>query len=346
MFFEVLKYSSISTKTRAMYKKLLKLKDYSILMDKNSVVEVAEYLKSKTNYKELLSNVSVSMIHRGQLEDVLIKQMINDYDKIFHHIRGDVKVFLQLLYDKYEIENLKVIFRILEANRNIELIEDSFTFLSKNADINITKLIESKTSKQLINNLKGTIYYEVLKDYTNNESLLNLFNIETSLDQYYFSMLQIKNKKLVEDVDRKTIYEALTKQIDIMNILWIYRSKKYFKMDREKIYNNMIHNKSKLKKETIKELIDTRDEKQFHQIIKNTIYGEIFKEEDSNAFENNYKQYIYKMHLSNLRKNNFSIVSVIAYIHLKEFEIANIISIIEGIRYNIDKEIIKQFIIS
>jgi V/A-type H+-transporting ATPase subunit C len=198
--------------------------------------------------------------------------MINDYDKVFHHVQGEIKIFLKLLYNKYEIENLKVIFRILESGNNISLSEDSFTFLSKNEDIRVSKLIESKSSASFIANLKGSVYYDVLKDYEQNTTFLNLFNIETSLDQYYFSLLMKKKKKLLTDEDEKVIHEALVKQIDIMNLLWIYRSKKYFDMNREEIYNNMIQNKSKLNRETMKELVDAKDVKAFSALIKNTMY--------------------------------------------------------------------------
>ncbi|MBN2853421.1 MAG: V-type ATPase subunit [Clostridia bacterium] len=345
MFSEIFKYSSISTKIRAMYKKLLDEDDYKNLIEKKSVADVAEYLKNRTNYNELLSKVNVSSIHRGQLESILIKQMINDYDKIFHHVNGNIKQFIQLLYDKYEIESLKVVFRILEAGQLTELDEDSFAFLSKNESLNISKLKESRNSRQLIANLKGSIYYDILKDYENNSTFLNLFNIETSLDQYYFSLLTRKKKKLLEGQDEKIINDALIVQIDIMNLLWIYRSKKYFTMDREEIFNNMIQNKSKLNRETIKELVDSKDEKQFNVLIKNTRYKDIFETSNQSSFERNYNRFIYKMHLNNLRRDNFSIGAIVAYIHLKEFEISNVISIVEGIRYNIDKENIKQFVV-
>lgn len=344
MFSEIFKYSSISTKIRAMFKKLLDEDDYKNLIEKKSVAEVAEYLKNRTNYNELLSKVNVSVIHRGQLESILIKQMINDYDKIFHHVRGEIRQFIQLLYDKYEIESLKVVFRILEAGQLTELNEDSFTFLSKNESLNISKLQESRNSRQLIINLKGSIYYDVLKDYESNSTFLNLFNIETSLDQYYFSLLTKRNRKLLSGQDEKIISDALVAQIDIMNLLWIFRSKKYFNMDREEIYNNMIQNKSKLSRETIRELVDCKDEKQFSVLIKNTRYKDIFETANQNSFEKNYNKFIYKMHLGNLRRDNFSIGTIVAYIHLKEFEISNIISIVEGIRYNIDKDAIKQFV--
>jgi len=344
MLIDIIKYSSISTKIKGMFSKLLTEEDYKNLIEKKSVNEVAEYLKNRTSYSDLLSKVNVSMIHRGQLEKVLINQMINDYQKIFHHIRGKVKGFIKLIYDKYEIENLKVIFRILESGESINLKEDSFTFLKDNEGIRISKLMESKNSKQLITNLKGTVYYDVLKDYENSTTFLNLFNIETTLDQYYFFLLLKKEKKLLKAEDEIVVHETLTKQIDIMNLLWIYRSKKYFNMNREEIFNNMLQNKSKLPKEVIRNLVDCKDDKQFLVLAKKTRYSDIFLENNQDSFEENYNHYMYKLNIKYMRNHSYSIGAIISFIHLKELEIGNIISITEGIRYNIEKEDIKQFI--
>ncbi|MCK5812254.1 MAG: V-type ATPase subunit [Clostridiales bacterium] len=344
MLDNVFTYSSIATKIRGMYAKLLTMEDYQAMIEKKSVADVATYLKATTNYGQLLSKVNVSIIHRGQLEDILLQEMMNDYKKIFYHVRGNIKIFLHLLYEKYEVESLKILFRILESKNDLALFPDSVTFLSKNQAINTSKLLSSKSSSQLIGNLRGSVYYDVLSDYETNNTFLNLFNIETSLDQYYFLQLQKQVKKLLTGNDEKVVYEALTKQLDIMNILWVYRSRKYFTMDREEMYNSMIGHQSKLSRDIIKQLVDCHDDKQFIQIVSGTKYGDIFKDENQHNYERNYQKVIYQLHVSTLRRHHFSIGSVVAYLHLKEFEIANIISVVEGIRYHIDKEEIKEFL--
>ncbi len=344
MLNSVFTYSSIATKVRGMYAKLLTMEDYQTMIEKKSVSDVATYLKTSTNYGQLLSKVNVSLIHRGQLEGILLQEMMNDYKKIFHHVRGNMKTFLHLLYDKYEVESLKILFRILESGNDVALFPDSVTFLSENQSLNTNKLLSSKSSSQLIGNLHGSIYYDVLSYYEGNSAYLNLFNIETSLDQYYFRQLQKQVKKLLTGNDEKVVREALIAQLDIMNILWVYRSRKYYSMDREGMYNNMIGHQSKLSREIIKQLVDCNDDKQFIQIVEKTKYGNIFSGENQHNYERNYHKFIYQLHVSTLRHQHFSIGSVVAYLHLKEFEITNIISVVEGIRYHIDKDEISEFL--
>lgn len=60
----VMAYSGITTKVRAMSAKLLKEKDYDTIAGLGTVTEAIEYLKDKTAYAPYVERMDVSLYHR------------------------------------------------------------------------------------------------------------------------------------------------------------------------------------------------------------------------------------------------------------------------------------------
>ena len=64
-------YSGIVTKVRAMQAKLLGDKEYEELAGLGSVPEAIEYLKGCPAYSEYINEMDVSLYHRGNVEKVM-----------------------------------------------------------------------------------------------------------------------------------------------------------------------------------------------------------------------------------------------------------------------------------
>ena len=101
-----MKYGALSGKTRAMFGRLLRKENYEELVQKKSVNEVVSYLKNNTHYHHILSDVDENNIHRGQLENLLKRDLVGDYEKLLRFTHGDLNKFIDLLYVKIEIESL------------------------------------------------------------------------------------------------------------------------------------------------------------------------------------------------------------------------------------------------
>ena len=79
----LLAYSGIVTKIRAMKSKLLKPEQFEAIAALGSVPEVVDYLKKNTAYAEALSSLEESQIHRGNIEKVLVQSLYHDYTKMY-----------------------------------------------------------------------------------------------------------------------------------------------------------------------------------------------------------------------------------------------------------------------
>ena len=78
----VMAYSGITTKVRAMSAKLLAAEDYDTIAGLGTVTEAIEYLKDKTAYAPYVNRMDISLYHRGNVEKILYPFCRNETEDI------------------------------------------------------------------------------------------------------------------------------------------------------------------------------------------------------------------------------------------------------------------------
>lgn len=340
-----MKYGALSGKSRAMFGKLLNQDDYDALLQKKNISEVVSYLKHNTHYRVLLTDIDENIAHRLNLENYLKKDIMSDYSKFLKFSGGQLKEFINIHYRKAEIESLKLILRAFEAgNIDHTTLEESLIFLKRHGNLNIPKLSLSKDLEEFLSRLEGTCYYELLKPFLSDNADTRLFNMEMTLDLFYIRSTKLSYNKLLDKADSTIVKELLGIEADIFNIFWIYRSKYLYKVSNEVIKSYSAHVVYKLNKKTTESLMKASGFEEYVGILKKTAYGFLFEGQDQLLFEHNYLEYIYKLYKRYFRRQPFSVACIISYLRLKEMELSNIISIIEGIRYGLSEGKIRKFV--
>jgi len=341
-----IKYSALSGKSRAMYGKLLSKFDYNALIQKKRVSEILAYLKYNTHYSTILAEVDENNVHRVDLENALKKDIMTDYSKFRKFAVGQLKEFINVYFRKIEIESLKLILRAFEAGHvEYSVLEKSLMFLTGNDTLDIPKLALSRDLEEFLSRLYGTCYYELLKPFIYDSGEMRLFNMEMTLDLYYIRSLKTAFGKLPDKADRDIVKEMMETEADILNILWIYRSKYFYDFPNELIRSYMVHITGKLGRKTTDELINAENSDEYLAVLKKSPYSFLFEDQNQLFFEHNYLEYIYKFHRTYFRRQPFSVACIISYLRLKELEITNIITIIECIRYGLSEEETRKFVI-
>ena len=67
----VMSYSGLTTKIRAMQAKLLTWRDFENIANLGGVPEAIEYLKGKPAYTRYVEQMDISLYHRGNVEKIL-----------------------------------------------------------------------------------------------------------------------------------------------------------------------------------------------------------------------------------------------------------------------------------
>ncbi|HHW31401.1 MAG TPA: V-type ATPase subunit [Clostridiaceae bacterium] len=341
----LLNYISTNTKARVLYGRLLSMEDYNNLLEKRTVREVAAYLKKHTYCKEIFGQVNENNIHRSELEVLLKVSLYDDFAKLLKHLRGNAKKYLQAAFLRHEIEDLKVLLRRVSVQKSGSNPDYLLSFLNDLSSLDYYKLAGSKDITEFIYNLRDTQYYRALRTFADNKERQNLFDMEKALDLHYYSNIMDLKNKLLGSSDNKAVTRIYGTEIDIMNLMLIYRCKKLFNLPKELTLNRIVPYWCYLSRKKLVELAECRDVQEFRESVSNTRYSFIFKVEKEQLWEINAKTYLYNFYRRILKRGKFSMGSIIAYIHLKEFDISNIITIIEGVRYQLPPEEIKSYLI-
>jgi len=335
---------AINAKCRAMYARLLNEQDYDALLGKSSVSQIAEYLKKESSYANLLQDFKETDVHRGQLEHIFKKSLYDDYQKLIDFSTGDYKLGLQALLLSFEIDDLKVVLGSLCTNKKTALKAEDLPFIQYYSEIDLDAILKADSMEALVTVLKNTRYYKILLPFVS-EPTLNFLKLDSVLDNLdYKTKLETYKTKL--SGASKTIAMTICKyKIDIENIIFIYRIKKLYQFPVGDIISSLIPYYYRISHRELIELSESKTHAKFLELLSKTHYKFLFPPDQESSWENNYAEFLYKMHRHNLRTHGGDIGVLLSYLFLKEFDIKNIITVIEGVRYALPKQKVADFLI-
>jgi V/A-type H+-transporting ATPase subunit C len=338
-------FAAVNAKIKAMEGGLLKDEDYESLLRLESVTEVARYLKEKTAYSEVLANIHPENIHRGMLENLVKQNMVKNIDKIIHYFTDDYKGFVKTLYAKYEIEDLKGIARAV-YNGEDGLDFKGSVFIGKYSRLDKDKIFEAKSIRDIILALRGSEFYKFLMPLVDGNITENMFRFEMTLDMSYYTLLQRGWSKLSKG-DMDILKQAQGTIADLLNIQWIYRGIKFYRLSPEELLNYTINIGYRLSFNLLKTLCYASSLDEFFGIVKDTRYSFMFKEDETTDIymERRLERHIYFELKALVRNHNLSIINAFAFIIFLEFEVRDIIAMVEAIRYNIPADQAHKYII-
>lgn len=272
----------------------------------------------------MLNNFKFANINakvKGMYSNFLTK---NDYEELSK--QRTIKEAIVLLKSK-----LKNIENIDDNESRIEIEQKLYQLMF--LDIRKIYPLLNKKSKEMLE-----FYLSKLKIKLNNGNLER--EQDEKIDNEFYKQYFKEAYNKANTFKDKALIDIIGKQIDLYNILWTFREKKYFSSSNnvENIFEIPIH--YKLSKENLDKLNSGQILPE--DVISKTIYNSFSLEEN---IEKEIQNYLYKLYLNNFKTKSFSLTMIISYIELREIQIKNIITIIEGIRYNVSSQTIQKKLI-
>lgn len=137
----LLAYSGIVTKVRAMQAKLLTDEDFQNIAAFHTVTEVAAYLKEHPGYRNVLADMDENRLHRGEIEKLLVQSLYSDYTRLYRFSGMDQKKFLELYLKRYEMNLINYCLRIVFNHYEKPFdLDHKKIFFDKYSDLSIDKL--------------------------------------------------------------------------------------------------------------------------------------------------------------------------------------------------------------
>ena len=178
--------------------------------------------------------------------------------------------------------------------------------------------------------------YSFIRKYQDKDNI-NIFEIENEIDKLYFEGLYDEVKS------NNNLRKIVGSEIDLLNIGWICRIKKYYSFDKQRLSNILINRHYRIKPALLQNIIDADSVDEIKEILSKTYYKKIFLSETD--FEENIDRFLYRTNYKVFKEDVMSIAYIFAYINVVDYENNDIINVFEGIRYGLDKEeIIKRLV--
>lgn len=339
------RFAAVNTKIKTIETEFLTKKDFRNLLEQKSIADIAKYLKSNTAYKEVLENVDVSQLHRGHLESLVKQRMLLNIDRIIHYFSGQYKSFINTLYAKYEIDELKGVARAVYNGMDTKSYRND-VFIGKYSKVDEEQVFNAKYIRDIISAFEGTAFYRYLEPLLDNNVHESPFRFEMVLDASYYEILS-KEWRGLDKQDVEVLEKAQGIIADLLNIQWIYRGIKFYKLSPEELLNYTIHLGHRLSKEFLKDLCYSKSLDEFYAMAAETRYSFLFKKDETTDIfmERRLERHIYFELRSVERNNPMTIITVFNYIYFLEMEIRDIISVIELVRYGVSSEEAQKYLI-
>jgi len=327
-------YSGLNAKIKAMRGRLLKQEDYEQLALVSTVGAFGDKLREHDAYDRVLAGLADDAMHRGDIEQRVVWSMADDFTRIYSFIGDhDLRAYLEAYDLRDEIETIKFLLCAIYDERQNTYTASSFVgSFARHLKIDVTTLAASKTVDAFIENLRGTVFYNVLARRFQEETP-SLFDLEMELDLYYYMHLWAFRKKRLDSANRKAIALINGTEIDLQNISWAYRLKTYYRVEDTTVYTYLIPYRYKLSQTGLARIVEAQSAEELNAAILATPYARYFAEEMSvDVMKRKAMDGVFR---AARRLYPHTLAATLSYLYEKETEIRRIVSLLESVRYGI-----------
>lgn len=337
---------AVSAKARAKYGRFLTDRDYSNIVACQSVAEVMVYLKSHTHFASVLSEINERDVHRGRLEQMLRQYLFNEFDTLCRYDSAVSAGFSRYVIEKTEAEQIVRFMVLLNSNSTEKFIFQFPEFLSKHTELDINKLANARDYEEFLEALRNTSYYDILKQLKPSEDgRLPISDAEDLLyDRILSNMLELITSK-TKGSERRELEKLFKTLHDYNTFSRILRLKEYYNLPPEVIMAGLRPEYTSLNSRTIRKMCEAETVKEVFAIIKDTSRGKSMSKFGYDNMDDISPRAQYHIAKKNIHFSNNPSVVMVSFMLLSEIELMNVISLIEGIRYNLDPKTIQSVII-
>ncbi len=337
-------YTYPNARVRARKGRLFTDKQYTEILESQSIEEVKNYLRGLPEYAKYIDEYP--------LEKALDTQLAETYDLIARIAPDNIKDPFDFLLKKWDIRNIKSIIIAKEAGLSLEETLNLVVPFGELSD-KLNTLVDADSIDEILNNLEGTDYAPILEDAipTYRETGI-LLPIEASLDKYLLENL-LRTAATPEDDNTAYLHEYVGNLVDITNIKIILRAKADG-LKFEDIEPYIISDGYQIREWKLKDLMESEDVSGVVNGLEGTDYAPLLSESLTDyhqtgsiaSFEKALDYHVNDTANRISMKNQFGIGPMIGYLNKKEKEIKNLKIIVRGKREkDLSASVLKEMLV-
>ena len=337
----------ILAKARAMHGRRLKEQNYNDLLACRSVREVADYLKSHTEYAKVLSGIAQNEIHRGLLEARLRQKLLEDNASLCRYEITVGEHLSQYFIRRNETEQILRAILFLEAGTPEEFLFSIPAFLFRHSRVNLRALSRIQSYDDLLRALNHTPYQKILEPFRPDENgWIDYTGIESALYSCLYSYVFDIIRRYARGETAEQLNDILKSFIDLTDFTRIVRLKLSYRANPAFIRKALLPY-GNFTSRTIDRMLECSTREDFTAAIGSTQIGK-----RALKFRSGYESLGMIPRTMNFRICRHYIdfsthpaVVLISYLFTAETEISDIITIVEGIRYRLAPEEIRKLLV-
>ena len=336
-------YGAVATKIRGMRSHLLSTEDYERMASAGSVKEIVTFLKSHPSYAPVLEDLDPDNMRREAFERMILRSVFRDHSKIAHFLNQKHKDLLTVFATQYELRLINNCIRMM-YNKYLDRIDLSVyrPMYEGSPNFDFDKVIAADDIDSLIRALERSPYQEPIKKVRDQAENAELFDYETALNRFYFSYFWEAIRKIDSSEDRDVMMDIHGSEIDMLNLIWVYRAKAYYSVSGKEISGFLIPAYHKVKPRQIAEMVAANSPEEVLKLIAQTKYARVFDTSDPGGMETAYKAHITHLNAKVRREHPYSFAVIAAYSADKKEEVDRIVRITESVRYGYAPKLIME----
>lgn len=327
--YKVKTHAAANAKAKVILGSLLTEADFTKLIQLETADAVKSYLLTKTHYQKMAMTITDDT---EAFEILLKKYFFTVYEKFFLFYVDEYRNFFKAMLNRYEVENLKLFIRTLNRGESVSGISEHLLYSTRYSNLDYRALLTACTMEDLMIILKGTLYFDTLKIFIDEPPEQMSFHMEMALDRSYFNRLYDAIMKLKKR-DREIMLNLYGINVDILNIQWIYRGRKYFDISSEELFNFTLSEGKNYDFKALKTFC-YMDLEAYKSVVESGDYGAVFKDKPYMMERAMEKHLFYRMDDFTKHAEN-SIAWPMVLIHKFEYEVRDLYTILEAKKYGV-----------
>jgi len=223
-------------------------------------------------------------------------------------------------------------------------------FFEKHTDVKLIELSEIKTFPEFLEHIKKSIFYDALKSVEYDSNRFDYALVENLMYTKLYDTALSACMKYYSGSAQKELLDLFGTEIELHNVMSVYRLKKYYKASPELI-SSMIYpynGRGRISRRVMKDMINSDSaEEALNIFLKCTHYRREVNLELINLhhIDNVFRELRYKRAHHYMHFSTDPSVVLLSYMILTETELTEIITIIEGVRYGLTPDRISELIV-
>lgn len=334
----------VLAKARTMYGKRLTAADYNELLKSRTVGEVAGYLKNHTVYGKALAGIVESDVHRGQLESVLKQKLMEEYTSLCKYEVETDKYFSRYFIQCDEVRC--ILQTVLRLNGGVSDDPDDTvpSYLYHYSSLNLKAFPQVRDFDGLLKLLAGSPNHKILEPYLPEDGQrIDYTGIENALYFFVYSDILDVIRRHFRGGTKKELLSIFEAYVDLNNYVRVSRLKLTYGADDETVRKSLLPAGSFSKSE-MDALVNAKSEDDINAVLSQTRIGRQSLKIRHSYLDEIPSRINFVLCRHYMDYSTHPPVVLISYILLCQNEIGNIITIVEGVRYQLPPQEIRKLL--